>query len=174
MRVSAAPLSHWTPRRAGETIVVVASVELLSSPQVTVLAEPEGLTSEVVDAVRGRAYRGPARFHLLVPSPAHGMWSLTRSGRRRRRLDAELVLFLGLALLSEAVGGVVEGSLSPRNDPLDAIEEFLYSHGFDEVILDWVPPRRPYGLRTDLAHRVAHLGVVPAITTVGHTSRAHV
>ena len=54
--------------------------------------------------------------------------------------------------------------MSPRHDPMDAIEEALHDGDFDEIILSTLPPTVSRWLHLDLPHRVAHLGL--PLTTV--------
>jgi hypothetical protein len=84
--------------------------------------------------------------------------------------DGEHVLVLALPLLDEAAGSHVEGSLSIRHDPMDAIEETLHDEDFDEIILSTLPWAVSRWLHLDLPHRVAHLGL--PLTTVIAQERA--
>ena len=42
-----------------------------STARVLVVAHKTAATPALLDAIRERAARGPARFHLLVPNPHH-------------------------------------------------------------------------------------------------------
>jgi hypothetical protein len=111
-----------------------------------------------------------ASFHLLVPNPAEAA-EITDHERRRRHEEGEHVLALALPLLDEIVpGGVVEGSVSVRHDPMDAIEEILREGDFHEVILSTLPRSISRWLRADLPNRIAHLGL--PVTTVTAEERA--
>ena len=75
------------------------------------------------------------------------------------------MLALALPLLDEiADGSPVEGSVSVRHDPMDAIEEILREGDFDEVVLSTLPRSVSRWLHADLPERIAHLGV--RVTTV--------
>ena len=133
------------------------------------VAHRTAATPALLEAVRRRAERGPARFHLLVPDPhppslradVHAVPDLT---------DGEKVLALALPLLSDAAGAPVDGMVSRRHDPMDAIEETLHDEDFDEVILSTLPHAVSRWLHIDLPRRVAHLGL--PVTTVTAQDRA--
>ena len=55
------------------------------------------------------------------------------------------------------------GSVSVRHDPMDAIEETLFSEPIDEIILDVPAHRLSSWLHQDLEHRLAHFHI-PVVT----------
>jgi uncharacterized membrane-anchored protein len=130
---------------------------------VLVIAHKTAATPALLDAVRQRAERGPAAFHLLVPNPA-GHAELTEHERKQAHTDGEHVLALALPLLDGAAGRTADGSVSARHDPMDAIEETLRDGNFDEIILSTLPRSVSRWLHVDLPNRVAHLGL--PVTTV--------
>jgi hypothetical protein len=131
--------------------------------EVLVVANKTAASPPLLEAVRERAARSAATFHLLVPNAAlHA--EITDAERRRHHADAEQVLALALPLLEAAAGGPVEGSVSSRHDPMDAIEEALHDGQFHEVILSTLPHHVSNWLRTDLPRRVEHLAI--PVTTV--------
>jgi uncharacterized membrane-anchored protein len=131
--------------------------------QVLVVANKTAASPPLLHAVRERASVAPATFHLLVPNPAAHA-EITDAERRRHHLEAENVLALALPLLDKAAGTHVEGSVSSRHDPMDAIEEALHDGEFHEVILSTLPTHVSNWLRADLPSRIAHLGM--PVTTV--------
>ena len=131
--------------------------------QVLVVAQKTAATPALLEAIRQRAARGPARFHLLVPNPAEHA-ELTEAERQRRHTEGEHILALALPLIEEAAGGEAEGSVSIRHDPMDAIEETLQDGDFHEVIISTLPRSVSRWLHVDLPHRVSHLGL--PVTTV--------
>jgi uncharacterized membrane-anchored protein len=131
--------------------------------QVLVVAHKTAATPALLDAVRARAARSPARFHLLVPNPAESA-EVTDAERHRKHTEGEHVLALALPLVDRAAGGEAEGSVSVRHDPMDAIEETLHDGDFDEVILSTLPRSVSHWLHIDLPSRVAHLGL--PVTTI--------
>jgi hypothetical protein len=134
--------------------------------QVLVVAHRTAATPALLDAVRERAARGHARFHLLVPNPFLADWHPIHTDHHEQAhlKQAEDVLALALPLYDEAAGGTVDGSVSIRHDPMDAIEEALGSARYDEIILSTLPHRVSAWLHMDLPRRVAHLGL--PVTTV--------
>ena len=141
-------------------------MESFSTAHVLVVAHRTAATPALLDAVRERAERGPAHFHLLVPNPAQADWHPLHAERYREEklIDGEAVLALALPLLEEAAGDRVEGSRSIRHDPMDAIEDALRSEHFDEIILSTLPRSVSRWLHIDLPRRVEHLGL--PVTTV--------
>ena len=49
-------------------------MEASSTARVLVVAHKTAVTPALLNAIRERAARGPARFHLLVPNPHHPSW----------------------------------------------------------------------------------------------------
>jgi hypothetical protein len=134
-------------------------VVVVMDAHVLVVAHKTAATPALLEAVRARAARGPARFHLLVPN----QWVHPGAG------EGEQVLALALPLIEEAAEGRADGSVSPRHDPMDAIEEALLSGDFDEIILSTLPRAVSVWLHIELPRRVAHLGL-PVTTVVAHES----
>jgi len=126
--------------------------------QVLIVANKTAASPPLLDAVRQRASQSPATFHLLVPNPARHA-EITDAERRRHHQEAEQVLALALPLLDGAAGTHVEGSVSSRHDPMDAIEEALHDGEFHELILSTLPPHVSNWLRADLPRRIQHLGI---------------
>jgi hypothetical protein len=124
---------------------------------VLVVAHKTAATPPLLDAIRQRAARGPARFQLLVPNPGHSGWRPSEAGHPDVT-EGEQVLALALPLIQEAAGGWVDGHVSARHDPMDAIEEALHDSDVDEIILSTLPRSVSMWLHVDLPHRVAHLG----------------
>jgi hypothetical protein len=140
------------------------AVESWDEAHVLVVAHRTAGTPALLEAVRARAERGPARFHLLVPNSPLPNWHVMHRKRFQRVTKAEEVLVLALPLLEEAAGGPVEGCLSSRQDPMDAIEETLMGGHFDEIILSTLPRSISRWLHLDLPRRVAHFDL--PVTTV--------
>jgi uncharacterized membrane-anchored protein len=154
-----------TRRDATET----KALEAAPHAQVLLVARTTSATPALLDAVRERVARGPARFHLLIPNPsAHA--ELTQAERERHHIEGEHLLELALPLIDQAAGTHAEGSVSMRHDPMDAIEETLREGDFHEVIVSTLPHGVSRWLHTDLPSRVAHLGL--PVTTVVAAGRA--
>jgi len=127
---------------------VTEAAELGDPPITRILVVLHGSSAlnGILDAVRGRAARGPAQFHLLVSDP-----------------QATEILASTLPLLS---GIDIDGSVSTRENPMDTVEESLHEGRFDEVIVGTEAHRLSHWLHVDLSHRLAHVGV-PVTTIVG-------
>jgi hypothetical protein len=136
--------------------------------QILVVTDHAAATPALLDAVRGRAARDRAAFHVLVPNPAPAEWHPTHPERHEKVNEAERVLFDALPLLEEAAGGTVGGSVSIRHDPMDSIEEAVYGGRYAEIILSTVPHGISGWLHVDLPRRVAHLGLPVTTVTVEH------
>ena len=138
-------------------------MESSASPtRVLVVAARTAATPALLDAVRERAARGPCAFTLLVPNPTHGLHTVVDP--EDQDIDEGLaVLELALPLLEEAAGGKVEGIVGDHR-PLDAIQDAVNLHGYDEIILSTLPTRVSKWLKLDLPSKVAALGL--PVTTV--------
>jgi len=141
--------------------------EILTMPaahaQVLVVASKTAATPQLLAAVRERAARSAATFHLLVPNPAPHA-EISDAERRRHHEDAEHVLELALPLLQDAAGSPVTGSVSSRHDPMDAIEETVHDGDVHEVIVSTLPRHVSRWLHAGLPDRVRRLGL--PVTTV--------
>jgi hypothetical protein len=139
-----------------------------SSRQARILVVSHGtaFTPDLVAAVRERAIRSPARFRLVVPNPARGEVHLLHPERHAKADEAEQDMLRALPALEAAAGGHVVASVSVRNNPMDAVEEVLFSEPIDEIILALAPHPVAERLHHDLPHRLHHFGL--PITTVGH------
>jgi hypothetical protein len=137
--------------------------------RVLVVSHGTAFTPELVTAVRERATRSPARFRLVVPNPARGELHLLHPERHTKADDAEHDLLRALPALEAAAGGHVLASVSVRNNPMDAVEEVLYSEPVDEIILALAAHPVAERLHQDVAHRLQHYGL--PITTVGEVAR---
>jgi hypothetical protein len=146
-------------------------MESAKAPHVLVVAHRTAATPALLEAVRERAERGPARFHLLVPNPAPADWHPLHPERHEKRSEGENVLALALPLIDDASGGRASGSVSTRHDPMDAIEETLHDGDFDEIILSTLPRSVSRWLHIDLPRRVEHLGL-PMTTVVAKEREA--
>jgi uncharacterized membrane-anchored protein len=135
--------------------------------QVLIVANKTAATPPLLEAVRRRAAESAtATFHLLVPNAAPHA-EITDAERQRHHLEAEHVLELALPHLELAAGRRVEGSVSSRHDPMDAVEEALHDGDYDEIILSTLPRAVSAWLHIDLPHRVSHLGL-PLTTVIAH------
>jgi hypothetical protein len=136
-----------------------------SEARVLVVANRTAATPALIEAVRERARRGPARFTLLVPNTAHGLHRLV-DPEDQESSEAEGTLELAVPLLEQAVGAPVEGMVGDP-EPLAAIQDAINIHGFDEIIISTLPQRVSRWLKLDLPHKVAGLGLPVTMVTAG-------
>jgi hypothetical protein len=130
--------------------------------RVLVVAHKTAATEPLLEAVRERAQRGPARFTLLVPNPAHGLHKVV-DPEDQSASEARTVLDVALPKLSGAAGSDVEGMVGDA-DPVAAVHDAINLHGFDEVIISTLSPKLSRWLRLDLPSKVSGLGL--PVTTV--------
>ena len=140
-----------------------------SSPaRVLVVAHKTAATPALIDAVRERAERGPATFTLLVPNATHGLEAILDSGNHDETDEAQTVIELAIPLLEEAAGATVDGMVGDPS-PMNAIQDAINLHGFDEVIISTLPARVSKWLHLDLPAKASGLGL--PVTTVIASSR---
>jgi hypothetical protein len=144
------------------------AMESSTPTRVLVVAHRTAATPALIDAIRERAGRGPAAFSLLVPNAAHGLHRVT-DPEDQGMDEAQAVLELALPLLEDAAGSPVEGMVGDPN-PLNAVQDAVNLHGFDEIIISTLPARVSRWLRLDLPHKLSGLGL--PITTITARERA--
>lgn len=132
--------------------------------RVLVISDQATPGPSMLTAIRARAARGAAEFRIVVTNPARAEWHLVHPERHVELAEARRDLADALPLVEEAAGHAVEGVVSIRHDPMDAIEENLNHKTFDELIIAIAPHNLERRLHVDLAHRLAHRGLT--ITTV--------
>jgi hypothetical protein len=138
-------------------------MESSSAPaRVLVVAHKTAATPGLIEAVRERAARGPARFTLLVPNTAHGLHKVV-DPEDQESSEADQVLALAIPLLEDAAGSPVEGMIGVAS-PLEAIHDAINLHGFDEIIISTLPTKVSKWLRLDLPSKAAGLGL--PVTTI--------
>ena len=145
-------------------------MESSAPARVLVVAHKTAATPALLEAVRERAGRGPAKFTLLVPNPAHGLHAIV-DPEDQEESEAQQVLELAIPLLEEAAGGPVEGIVGDPT-PMNAIQDAINVRGFDEVIISTLPARVSKWLKLDLPSKVGGLGL--PVTTVTARDRAQV
>ena len=74
-----------------------------------------------------------------MPNTAHGLHRVV-DPEDQEVDEAQTVLDLALPLLEEAAGGHVEGMIGDP-EPLNAIQDAVNLHGFDEIIISTLPKR---------------------------------
>jgi hypothetical protein len=130
--------------------------------RVLVVAHKTAATKPLLDAVRERAQRGPAKFSLLVPNAAHGLHKVV-DAEDQGAGEAQQVLAEALPKLSEAAGSRVEGIVGDP-DPSAAVQDAVNLRGFDEIIVSTLSPKVSRWLKLDLPSKVSGMGL--PVTTV--------
>ncbi len=131
---------------------------------VTDTAEP---TTALLEAIARRAESGEVQFRVVVPNPARSELHLLHPERHDKAHEAEQVLDKALPGLEIAAGGRVIGSVSVRNDPMDAIEETIFSEPVDQIMLAVAQHGFSTRLHQDLAHRLHHFGLPVTVVPSG-------
>src|SRR3954462_11301951 len=98
-------------------------MESSTPTRVLVVAHKTAATPALIEAVRDRAGRGPAKFTLLVPNPAHGLHAVM-DPEDVEQTEGEQVLELAVPLLEEAAGGPVDGMVGDPS-PMNAIQDAI-------------------------------------------------
>ena len=134
--------------------------------RVLVVANRTAATPALIEAVRERAAQGPCSFTLLVPNTSSGLERIA-DPEDHDDADAKATLELALPLLEEAAGTPVTGMVGAPA-PLDAIQDAINLHGFDEIILSTLPSRVSRWLKLDLPSKLGGLGLpVTTVTPAG-------
>src|SRR3954453_23719825 len=134
--------------------------------RVLVVTDRIAAAPELLKEIRGHAANGPLAVRLLVPNPAPAEWHARHPERRAKANAAEQVLRETLPALREAAGTDVDGFVSTRHDPMDAIEEQLHDAAVDALALARPAQHLEGWLHADLPHRARHLGL-PVTTVTG-------
>jgi hypothetical protein len=140
----------------------------MSDPaHVLVVAHQTAATPGLLDAVRERAQRSPATFHLVVPQQAHGIHKVV-DPEDAGVDEAQRVLDAALPKLSEAAGHDVTGSIGDA-EPLMAIQDAVNLGDFDEIIISTLPLGISRWLKLDLVSKARGLGM--PVTHVAASSK---
>jgi hypothetical protein len=134
---------------------------------VLVVAHQTAATPGLLDAVRERAARSPATFHLVVPQQAHGMHKVV-DPEDTGVDEAQRVLEVALPKLSEAAGHEVTGSVGDA-EPLMAIQDAVNLGEYDEIIISTLPLGISRWLKLDLVSKARGLGL--PVTHVAASSK---
>lgn len=114
-------------------------------------------SARLLRELRTCAARGPAQFHLLVPTekPRGHSPSSDTDARAvgRQRLDAALMDFSAAELK-------VDGEVGDSN-LFDAVREALDREDYDEIILSTLPPGLSRWIHLDLARRLQRRYALP-------------
>lgn len=125
--------------------------------RVLVVANRTAATPALRAAVRARAERGDAEFHLVVPASPHGLHRYV-DPEDDDRVEADATLAAAIDALSEAAGRRITGEVGVA-EPLAAIQDAVHGRGGDEIILSTLPARVSRWLRLDLVSKARGLGL---------------
>lgn len=128
-----------------------------SPARVLLVANRTAATQGLADAVRARARRSPATFHLVVPAHPHGMHKVV-DPQEGDEGEAEQGLAAALPVLSEAAGTPVTGHVGDA-EPLMAIEDAVNRDTYDEIIISTLPHRLSRWLHLDLVSKARGIGL---------------
>jgi hypothetical protein len=117
-------------------------------------------------AIRRRAEAGHVQFRVVVLNPARAELHLLHPERHDKAKEAEQVLRRALPDLENAAGGPIIGSVSVRHDPMDAIEEIIFSEPVDEILISVPAHHLAKVLHQDLVQRLKHTDL-PVIAVGG-------
>jgi hypothetical protein len=124
---------------------------------VLVVAHQTACTPRLLDAVKARADRGPARFHLVVPRRPHGLAKVADPEEYGEE-EARRVLADALPKLSAVAGHEVNGSVGDA-EPLMAIQDAVNLGDYDEIIISTLPLGVSWWLKLDLISKARGLGL---------------
>jgi nucleotide-binding universal stress UspA family protein len=133
--------------------------------QVLVVANRTAGSTELLEALRQRAERGPARFHLVVPaSPRGASWAFDMSaGQDAAEHDLE-----GALERIRAIGIDIDGEVGDP-DPVAAVSDSAHAGSYDEVIVSTLPHHISKWLKVDISRKVAHATGLPVEHVVAHS-----
>ncbi|MEA2398790.1 MAG: hypothetical protein QOK25_2346 [Thermoleophilaceae bacterium] len=132
--------------------------------EVLVVANRTAGSPELVEALKERAQRGPAKFHLLVPATPHGaawMADMHSGGS-----EAEAHVKAAVERLRNAGLDVDDGKVGDP-DPVAAVEDAVNFRDFDEIVVVTLPKHLSKWLKVDLPHRVEHATGLPVQHVTG-------
>jgi hypothetical protein len=119
--------------------------------EVLVVANRTAGSPELLGALKERAARGPAKFHLLVPATPHGVsWAAdmhSAGGEAEAHVQAAVERL-------RAEGLEVDDGKVGDPDPVAAVEDAVNFKEFDEIIVSTLPKHLSKWLKLDLPHRV--------------------
>jgi hypothetical protein len=124
---------------------------------VLVVAHQTAATQPLLDAVKERAARGPATFHLVVPRQPHGLAKVLDPEEYGEE-EAKRVLADAVPKLSAVAGQEVGGSIGD-SEPLAAIQDAINLGDYDEIIISTLPLGVSRWLKLDLISKARALGL---------------
>jgi hypothetical protein len=136
--------------------------------RVLIVAHQTATSPDLLKEVKKRARRkGSVAFTLVVPSAAPGLHRVVDPQDHGGDAAADVVR-RALPGLEKAAGQPVDAIIGDAN-PLDAVQDAVNLHGFDEIIISTLPHTVSRWLRLDLPHKLEGLGL--PVTTVTTTEK---
>lgn len=129
----------------------------IDEARVLIVANRTAATAALLEAVRSRALRGPARFHLVVPATPRGLHRVVDPDAAGQQ-EAVANLEAALPKLTAAASSEVTGLIGDAS-PLAAITDAIHEAGFDEIIISTLPTRLSRWVRMDLPKQARDLGL---------------
>jgi hypothetical protein len=130
----------------------------MSEPaRVLLVANRTAVSEELLEAVRERARRGPATFHLVVPAHPHGLHKVV-DPQEGDAGESDERLAVALPVLRDAAGAPVTGHVGDA-EPLMAIEDAINRDRYVEIIISTLPRRVSRWLHLDLVSKARGLGL---------------
>jgi hypothetical protein len=124
---------------------------------VLVVAHKTAATEPLLGAVRERAARSPATFHLVVPRQPRGLDKLADPEEHGEE-QAKRVLADALPKLSAVAGHEVTGAIGDA-EPMSAIQDAINLGEYDEIIISTLPLGISRWLKLDLISKAKGLGL---------------
>ena len=132
---------------------------------VLVVANRTAGSDELLEALRERAARGPATFHLVVPSTARGVsWVADmNAGTDAAEHDLE-----GALERLRGAGLDIDGEIGDP-DPVAAVQDAANSASYEEVIVSTLQKHVSKWLKLDLPSKAAHATGLPVTHVEAHS-----
>jgi hypothetical protein len=141
-----------------------------SPARVLIVEHKASVTLPLLEAVAERARKGPCRFTLLVPNPAHGLHKVV-DPQDQESGPAKAMLQRALDPLQQAAAPMPVDGMVGDPDPVAAVEDAINLRGFDEIIISTHSARLSRWLKLDLPSKVAGMGLpVQAIAPAGRAA----
>jgi hypothetical protein len=130
---------------------------------VLVVANRTAGSDELLEALRERASRGPATFHLVVPATARGVsWVADMHGGS----DAAEHDLEGALERLRGAGLDVDGQIGDP-DPVAAVSDAANAASYDELIVSTLHKHVSKWLKLDLPSKAAHATGLPVTHVEG-------
>jgi hypothetical protein len=125
--------------------------------RILVITDRTDVNPDLHRLVHDRMALGPVTVTFLVTNPARAEFHVLHPERHERVASARAALEPALAALRADTGVDVEGTVSIRHDPFEAVEEHLLESPVDEIVVAAASNELSRRLHHDLPHRLEHL-----------------